>query len=287
MSKIITHKMNVDVDHKGNLLLDKSIYSFANGSFYDHSGSIHYKNIAHLLAERPELAVEGVFKPEYRQSSKQDLKKVTYISQLFKQQFQELSLSSYLPFYDLERISSNVGTTDDGNLTIMMWRPTLHGARRGEHYGACQFRGGEAKWTYLKGCDSKCVEGITFNSEPIYVVFGAGDFILLKSLGVNFLGFFSDGAIKNTPHEEYIKNKIGKRIVRIIADNDDSGQNVISSFSEMKFQVEVFNWSLFNSAISKEKADLRDLGHFVKNNSGGIDDLTSFITNNKYYEKVA
>ena len=287
MSKIIAHKMNVDVDHKGNLLLDKSIYSFSNGSFYDHSGSIHYKNITHLLAERPELAVEGIFKPEYRPSSKQDFKKVTFISQLFKQQFQFTSLDDYLPFYNYERIRSNVGTTDDGNLTIMMWRPTLHGARRGEHYGACQFRGGEAKWTYLKGCDSKCVEGMTFNSNPIYVVFGAGDFVLLKSLGINFLGFLSDGAIKNTPHEDYIKSKVGKRIVRIIADNDESGHSVIFSFLEMKFDVEVFNWSLFSDAIAKDKADLRDLAYFVKANNGDFDDLVNFVTNDKYYEKVA
>ncbi len=262
--------------------LNTSILARADGSFYDFNGSVNYHTIKELLKVHPELATGGLYKPP---KDEQDLrdghnhKAVSEASSRLKSAFKIQSLADYLPFGKLEFIQSNVGTTPGGDLSVSMWRPTFGGAKVGTHYGLCQYRGNsKAKWMSTKGSDAKCVESMIFDDNaPIYATFGMGDFLLLKSMRINYLCFGGDGAVKNSPHIKYIQNAVGTRVIRVIADNDVSGRETALYLKSYGFKVETFNWKKLGE-LAKPKMDLRDLAWIIKSEGGELEDLKRLIT---------
>ncbi len=268
--------------------LNTSILARADSSFYDFNGSVNYPTIKELLVAHPELTTGGSYKPPKDDCDLgvgHNYKKVSETSQQLKNSFKLKALSDYLPFGKLDLIQSNVGTTRDGNLAVMMWRPTSGGAKVGEHYGLCQYRGNpKAKWMSIKGSDSKCCESQVFSTDYVYTTFGMGDFLLLKSMNLNYLCFAGDGAVKNSPHIQFIQNKVGTRTIRVIADNDKSGRETASHLRSYGFTVEVFNWKKLGG-LAKPKMDLRDLGWIIKSEGGELNDLKKLITQGAIYEQ--
>ena len=266
---------------------NKSILARADKSFFDFNGSINYRTVKDLLAAYPELSATGTYKPPKDNcdlGAGHNYKRVSVAAQRLKANFKIQSLADYLPFGKLDLIRSNVGTTRDGYLAVMMWRPTINGAKPGEHYGLCQYRGNDkAKWMSIKGSDSKCCESMIFNDGPVYVTFGMGDFLLLKSMNINYLCFGGDGAVRNSPHTQYIKSEVGTRTIRVIADNDVSGREAASYLKSYGFKVEVFDWKKLGELV-KSKMDLRDLAFIIKSEGGELNDLKEFIIKDKHYE---
>ncbi len=263
---------------------NNSILARSDGSFYDFNGSINYPSVQSLLKDHPELgAGNGNYIPPNKgQTSSHNSRAVTKAAQTMKSQFKHKPLEQYLPFYDYERIQSNVGTANNGELAVFMWRPTLYGSSRGSHYGIAQYRGDpRAKWMSIKGSNSKNFEYMMLNDSYIYSTFGMGDFLLLKSTGLNYMCFAGDGAAKNSPYTELMKNKVGSREVRLIADNDPSGQKTAGYLRKYGLKVKVFDWNLFKKA--EKKMDLRDLAWQLKDLGGDIDTLTNLITRGNLY----
>ncbi len=264
--------------------LNKSILARSNGQFYDFNGSVNYSNVKELLEAHPYLEVGGKYEaPEDENSGNgHNYKSVSAEAAKLKSNFKLKSLSDYLPFGKLDLIQSNVGTTYQGELAVMMWRPTMNGAKAGEHYGMCQYRGHpKAKWMSVKGSDAQTVEARIFNDGPIYSTFGMGDFLLLKSMELNYLCFGGDGAVKNSTHTKYIKNKVGNRTIRVIADNDVSGRETASYLKSYGFTVETFQWKKLGE-LARPKMDLRDLGNIIKSEGGTLSDLKQLITGEIY-----
>ncbi len=264
---------------------NNSILARSDGSFYDFNGSINYPSVYSLLKVHPELKVgSGNYIPPHKdQTSSHSSRVVTKAAQIMKSQFKYKPLDQYLPFYDYERIQSNVGTAYNGELAVFMWRPTLYGSARGSHYGIAQYRGDpRAKWMSIKGSNSKNFEYMMLNDSYVYATFGMGDFLLLKSTGLNYMCFAGDGGAKNSPYIELMKKKVSSREIRLIADNDPSGQKTAGYLRKYGFKVKVFEWDFLKKA--EKKMDLRDLGWQLKNLGGDIDTLKNFITRGDLYE---
>ncbi len=281
--EISTKSITVDLDGANRVVGDHSVWAREDGSYFDHNGSTNYRDIDELLAERPDLGVIGErkrVKGKNKMAKNDALAKVTKSAQWIKGVIPIEIIDSYLPFYDLTRIMSNIGTYND-NLAVFMWTPTKSGAVRGRHYSSVQYRTDDPKqkWKYIKGSDSKTVESMTPYDSYVYSTFGMGDFLLLKSTRLNYLCFGSDGAVKNTPHIEYIKDMVGKRTLRVIQDNDQSGRSVIRALRSMGLHVQAFVWGKH----AKPKMDLRDIGFAIKQAGGDIDNLIKEITKGERY----
>ena len=264
---------------------NNSILARADGSFFDFNGSVNYRSHHSLLRAHPELSSGGgkYIPPNQDRSSTHNSRAVTKVAQQMKAQFKHRPLEQYLPFYNYDRIQSNVGIAYNGELAIFMWRPTLSYANRGSHYGIAQYRGDpRAKWMSVKGSDSKTVESIVTNNSAVFCTFGMGDFLILKSTGLNYMCFAGDGGAKNSPYVEFMKNQVGSRKIRLIADNDPSGQKTACYLRKYGFDVKVFDWNLLKKA--ENKMDLRDLAWQLKNFGGDIDTLKNLITRGDLYE---
>ncbi len=274
------------IELRGNRVAgNNSILARPDGSFYDFNGSVNYRNYHSLLRAHPELGSgSGAYIPPNKgQSSTHDNRSVTKAVQQMKSQFNLAPLKEYLPFFDLARIQSNVGTSYNGYLAVFMWRPVLSGSDRGSHYGIAQFRGDpRAKWMSIKGSDAKNVESQVMDDSPVYVTFGMGDFLILKSAGLNYMCFAGDGGARNSPYTNYMKNRIGSRDIRLIADNDESGKKTVGYLKKYGFKVKAFNWSYLKS--EEEKMDLRDLAWQVKDHGGDLNILNEIITRGELYE---
>lgn len=264
---------------------NNSILARSDGSFFDFNGSVNYPSVRSLLKVYPELEVgSGNYVPPNKSyTSNHNSKAVTKAAQEMKSQFNHKPLEQYLPFYDYERIQSNVGTAYNGELAVFMWKVTLFGSIRGSHYGIVQYRGDpRAKWMSIKGSDSKNFEYMISNDSPVYATFGMGDFLLLKSTGLNYMCFAGDGGAKNSPYIEVMKKKVSSREIRLIADNDPSGQKTAGYLRKYGFKVKVFDWGLLKKA--EKKMDLRDLAWQLKNFGGDINTLKNLITRGDLYE---
>ena len=259
------HGNNVEINGD-RVAGDNSILARGDGSFFDFNGSINYLNVEELLEAHPTLGTgSGKYTPPAHLGTNptHDTTAVSKAAQALIAAFKPHVLKAYLPFYDYEKIRSNVGTTYDNNLAVAMWRPTNGGSKPGTHIGLCQYRGTAVKWMSIKGSDSKCCEAQVFNNGYVYSSFGMGDFLLLKSTGLNYLCFGGDGAAKNSPYAEYMQKKIGSRTIRLIADNDESGRSTAGYLRSYGFKTEVFNWKKLGD-LSTPKMDLRDLANIVK-----------------------
>ena len=200
-----------------------------------------------------------------------------------KARYDKKVLDHYLPLYDIDRIISNVGITFDGNLGVFMWRTTMNGAPPGAHYGICQYRGDpRAKWMSIKGSDAKTVEAMATDDSHIYVTFGMGDFLILKSTGLNYMCFAGDGAAKNSPYVEYMQKNIDNRVIRLIADNDHSGRQTARYLRRYGFTVEMIDWNKFGS-LSKPKMDLRDITGVIASRGGNLNDLKELLETKEMY----
>lgn len=267
---------------------NNSILARADGSFFDFNGSVNYSNVQSLLKVHPELMSgnDGYKPPSQDYSSAHDSRAVTEVAQQMKARFTYRPLEQYLPLYDYNQIQSNVGNTYSGELAVFMWKPTLLGATRGSHYGIAQYRGDpRAKWMSIKGSDSKNVESMVFNENPIYTTFGIGDFLLLKSTGLNYMCFAGDGGAKNSPHKKYMECSVGNRTIRLIADNDSSGQETVNYLRSYGFKVKVFGWKQLGD-LAEPKMDLRDLAKMIKSRGGNLSDLKELITQEIFYEYI-
>ncbi len=264
-----------------------SILARDDGSFWDFNGSVNYRNITELLKAFNDLqSGDGKYAPPAGLNANltHSARDVTTAAQGFRSRIKTASLDAYLPFYNWNRIQSNVGTTYSGDLAVMMWRPTKGGASRGTQYGLCQYRGSDkAKWMSIKGSDSKCVESMVMDAGPVYTTFGMGDFLTLRSMGLNYMCFGGDGASKNSPYVEYMKAKVRTREILLIADNDTSGNGTADYLRSYGFTVKVFNWKKLGE-LAKPKMDLRDLGWMFKSEGGELEDLKKLITQGKMYE---
>ena len=271
---------------RGNRVVsNNSIIAREDGSFFDFNGSVNYRDYKALLQTHPELEVEGGSYSPPKESSlpKHDYRAVTQKALRMKARFNQKALNTYLPLYDMSRIISNVGFTFDGGLAVFMWRTTTGGASSGAHYGICQYRGDErAKWMSLKGSDAKTVESIVTDDSPVYITFGMGDFLILKSTGLNYMCFAGDGAARNSPYADYMKSKVGSRIIRLIADNDFSGRKTAQYLRSYGFDVKMFDWGRLGDLV-KLKMDLRDLAGIIKSRGGNLDDLTELLTTGELY----
>ena len=285
MSKTIIAE-NQTVELAGNRVVgDQSVVAFDDGGFFDHNGSVNYKDVAALLEAKPELAVNSSepYKPSKGVGvQSHDGKAVTEQATQWKEKLKLDYWEDYLPFADFDRIISNIGLTYKNQLAVMMWKPTNGGSNKGAHYSFAQYRTADG-WMSVKGTDGKTVESMAPHSNaPVYCTFGVGDFLLLKSTGLNYLCFGGDGAAKNSPHIEFIKNKVAGKTVRLIADNDPSGKKTIGYLQSMGLEVEVFDWDQLQEV--KQKMDLRDIAWMVDSVGGGLSDFTNFIKE-AYYVK--
>ena len=267
----------------GRVVGNQSIVAFDDGGFYDHNGSKHYKNVDALIAAHPSLAVEAS-KP-YKASGKstkssQNAAEVTKKARYFKECLDMKALDAYLPFYDFSRIVGNIGSTPDGNLVVMWYRPTSGGATPGTQYSMVQVRGTDPKWRTIRGSDAKTVECMVYDNGPVYCVCGTGDMLLLKSTGLNYLAFAADGAARNSLHREYIKAKVADREIRLIADNDESGSKVAEYLKDMGLKVRTFNWDAIKDA--KEKMDLRDLAYKIAGLGGDAKTIEELLKGGQY-----
>lgn len=263
---------------------NESIVAFSDGGFYDHNGATYYKDVNALLKAEPSLGVESS-KP-YK--SKGVIKKhaytpaeVTKKARYFKGSLSLDTLDKYLPFYDYVRIAGNIGTTINGDLVVNWFRPTAGGSNPGDHYSLCQVRGTSPKWRSIKGSDAKTVESMVFDDGPVYCVCGTGDFLILKSMGINYMAFAADGSSRNSHHKVFMINKVDNRHIRLIADNDASGKKVATYLMAYGFKVKIFNWSAIK--VAEKKMDLRDLAWKVKELGGDITTLKQLITNKDIY----
>jgi hypothetical protein len=134
----------------------------------------------------------------------------------------------------------------------------------------------------IKGSDAKTVEAIVTDNLPVYITFGMGDFLILKSTGLNYLCFAGDGAAKNSPYTEYIKKRVGNRIIRLISDNDHSGKQTAKYLRKYGFTVEVIDWNRFGS-LSKPKMDLRDVAGIIASRGGDLNDLKELLETKEMY----
>ena len=259
-----------------------SIVAFDSGAYYDHNGGVTYSSTEELLKAHPKLGIESSEASNTTANTAKSVhnaKEVTKTAQYFKGMATIKTLDEYLPFYDRAKIIGNVGATKDGQLTVAWYRPVLGGANKGTHFSMLQVRGDNPKWKMVKGSDSKTVEIATFNNDTVYCVCGTGDFLVLKSTGLNYMAFASDTGAKNSHHRKYIQEKIGNRKVKLIADLDSSGFKVKSYLEAYDISVELFNWSKIN--IAKKGADLRDIAAKVKESGGDINTLKDIITGDK------
>jgi len=276
----------VSLEIRGDRVVgNNSIIAREDGSFYDFNGSINYRNYKTLLQTHPELSVPGgTYSPPKESSSPtHNSREVTQKALRMKARFNQKALDVYLPIYDMSRIISNIGFTFDGELAVFMWRPTSSGAPPGSHYGICQYRGDErAKWMSVIGADAKTVEAFVTDESPVYVTFGMGDFLTLKSTGLNYMCFAGDGAAKNSTYADYMKSKVGNRPIRLIADNDFSGRKTAQYLRSYGFDVKMFDWGRLGDLV-KLKMDLRDLAEIIKSRGGNLDDLTELLTTGELY----
>jgi hypothetical protein len=134
----------------------------------------------------------------------------------------------------------------------------------------------------VKGSDAKTVESFVTDNSPVYVTFGMGDFLILKSTGLNYMCFAGDGAAKNSPYVEYMKDSVGNKTIHLIADNDHSGRQTIKYLRKYGFTVEMFNWNRLGDLV-KLKMDLRDLAGIIKSRGGNLDDLIELLTTKDMY----
>ncbi len=263
-----------------------SILARDDGSFWDFNGSVNYRNVSELLKAFGDLeSGDGKYTPPagINTNLTHSARDVTTAAQRFRSSIKTASLDEYLPFYSWDRIQSNVGTTYSGDLAVMMWRPTTGGAPRGTQYGLCQYRGStKAKWMSIKGSDSKVVESLVQDRGPVYTTFGMGDFLLLKSTGLNYMCFGGDGASRNSPYVNYMKAKVGTRDIRLIADNDSSGKSTADYLRSYGFTVKVFNWKKLGE-LAKPKMDLRDLAWVIKSRDGDFSHITELISKKDLY----
>ena len=264
---------------------NNSIIAREDGSFFDFNGSVNYRDHKTLIRAHPELAVKGgsYSPPKESSSPTHNSREVTQKALRMKARFNQKTLDAYLTLYDMNRIISNIGFTYDGELAVFMWKTTASGALSGAHYSICQYRGDErAKWMSLKGSDAKTIESIVTDDSPVYVTFGMGDFLILKSTGLNYMCFAGDGAAKNSPYVGYMKSKVGNRSIRLIADNDYSGRKTVKYLRSYGFDVEMFDWGRLGDLV-KLKMDLRDLAGIIKSGGGNLDDLTELLTTGEMY----
>jgi len=271
---------------RGNRVVgNNSIIAREDGSFFDFNGSLNYRDYKTLLQTHPELEVEGgsYSPPKESSSPTHNSREVTQKALRMKARFNQKALDVYLPLYDMNRIISNIGFTYDGELAVFMWKTTSSGAPPGAHYSICQYRGDErAKWMSLKGSDAKTVEAIVTDDSPVYVTFGMGDFLILKSTGLNYMCFAGDGAAKNSPYIDYMKSKVGQRTIHLIADNDFSGRKTAKYLRSYGFDVKMFDWGRLGDLV-KLKMDLRDLAGIIRSRGGNLDDLTELLTTGELY----
>jgi len=262
---------------------DRSLKAYPDGSFYDFGrGGQYYPDKESLESKRPDLkdyipaqVVNNISSlQERRKSVTQRFQEARLLSSLAKHLAYE-----YVPFFNFDKCQSNIGVIH-GKLAIAFWTPTTYGAVRGVHYSFAQYRADveDAKWMSVPGSDSKSFELRVVNYKPVFAVFGMGDFLVIKSTSLNFIAFGGDSSIKNNHYEEIIKNKISKRVVIVIGDNDDSGQDTINGFKKLRINAKLFKWS----DETPLKADLRDLAKLIQDQNGDIDDLEQYL-----YSKVS
>ncbi len=272
------------VDLRGNrLAYDNSVIAYDDGAFYDHNGSRYYSSIEALREERPELVrigSEPYTPPKHSGTgTNHDFKAVTAeVVEMKGRGISKKTVLVYLPFADKEKLWGSIGTTKKGYLSAFFFTPSLHGAKRGEHYNFAQYRTPDG-WMSVHGSDGKAVECMALHPGPVYCTFGMGDFLLLKSTGLNYLCFGGDGSAKNSPYSQYIVKKAQGRIIRLVADNDPSGGRTADYLRDMGLRVVTYDWKQMKRA--KEKMDLRDIAWMVKNMGGDMDDFT------RYLEEVA
>jgi predicted phosphodiesterase len=260
------------------LMPDKSLKAYSDGSFYDFGrGGKYYPDKKSLESKRPDLKDYSPTQVANNISSLQERRKSV------TQQFQEARLLSplarhlaheYVPFFNFDKCQSNIGVIH-GKLAVAFWTPTIYGAARGTHYSFAQYRADieNAKWMSVPGSDSKSFEIRVLNHRPVFAVFGMGDFLVIKSTSLNFIAFGGDGSIKNNHYAEIIKTKIGKRLILVIGDNDDSGQSTIDGFLKLRLNAKLFKWP----KSTPLKADLRDLSTLIQQQGGDIDDLEQYL----------
>ncbi len=204
---------------------DASLKGYPDGSFYDFGSKQQYfKDIHALKAVYPNIDESLIGKTMSSGNSPKTIQE--FVDSKFRPGI-ELVASKYVPFFDISKCMVNVGI-QHGKLAVGFWSTSVK-------YGFAQWRNGSAgnKWISFKGANSKLFESRISNDKPVYISFGMGDFLTLKSTSLNFICFGPDSAIKNNPHEAEIKKIIGDRDVIVFPDNDESGKKVITALRDV------------------------------------------------------
>ncbi len=276
----------ITVDLAGNRLkYDNSIIAYDDGAFYDHNGSQYYPSLKALADARPELirySDRTYTPPEHSGTgNNHNARAVTVlVTEMKSRGILKDKIYKYLPFAVKDRLWGSVGTTNSNQIAVFMFTPSKHGAKRGEHYSFAQYRTDDG-WMSITGSDGKAVEANAPKDGPLYCTFGMGDFLLLKSTGLNYLCFGSDGSAKNSPHKQYITDTAAGRTIRLIADNDDSGKKTAAYLKEMGLNVVEYQWNQLQA--NKPKMDLRDIGWMIKNKGGNMNDFIEYLEKDAYY----
>lgn len=286
--------MNIEL--KGDRVAnDVSIIAHANGSFYDFNGSQYYVNVLALLDAKPYLAANGVYEPPEADKGVAKEKSVGLLEEVagwsYGRAFLDLKLIEYIPFSNtnIQTLRNTTALARNGELAVI-FRDKNKREIEAVHYRTKV--ADRYEWRVLKGSDAFAYEALPAGQDGfIYAVFGAGDYLTAKILGLRYLAFGSDIAIsKNSSKIESFKSTInagGKRPtkIRLIFDNDDSGRKTIESFAEKGFEVYPFEWSTAFPNLDTKKWDLRDIGNHFKKLGFDSEDVYDFVTDSRFYSE--
>lgn len=274
---------------------DVSIIAHANGSFYDFNGSQFYRDISQLLEAKPHLAVNGEYTPPKVDQESCKEKGEGLIDEVKSWSFTigelDRKLIQYIPFAkgNLQTLRNATALARNGELAVK-FRDKDKREIEAVHYRTKI--ADRYEWRVLKGSDAFAYEALPAGEDGfVYAVFGAGDFLTAKILGLRYLAFGSDIAIsKNSSKIESFKSTInagGKRPtkIRLIFDNDDSGRRTIESFAEKGFDVYPFTWSAAFPNLDTKKWDLRDIGNHFEKLGFSAEDVYEFVTDSRFYRE--
>ena len=269
MAKAIEQWRSLKHPEKGSSA-DNSIVRYPDGSYYDFGrGGCYYQDTNELLLNRPDVDPDkiGMAKSKGGDHNTQEVTKAFQKAKENSALAYSLA-SDYIPFFDYEKCGFNIGVKNN-KLAVGFYASDSSG------FNFVQYRANtrRAKWMSFKGSTSKGYEKRINGDGDVYITFGMGDFLTLKSTSLNYVCFGGDNAVKNNPYAKEISSAIGDRRVIVFQDNDPSGEVTVDNVKEM---LERDVHYVVHPEEFKAKGDIRDLAF-------EFDDQEAFITALKAY----
>ena len=285
----------VNLNSSGRVEGDTSIIARPDGSFYNFNGGENYEDVASLIAARPELSVNGCYAAPQGSQKKKEITTTlpdSIKAWLPKKELLMPLLQDYIPFVkpNFCYISNVVRVAGNGELGIIFKDPDNKKTVVSAHYRYRDFKTNKRSWRMLSGSSGFAFAAIPAGDDGyVYATFGSGDYLVCRVLGLRYLCFGSDTSVsKKSPYTQSIGRIIGagcrrKPIIRVIADNDESGQKVIPRLKSMGFRVQSFNWAGAFAGVDTAKWDLRDIAKHFEDAGHSEDYVYDFIRDGSNY----